>query len=157
MLQRLRAAENHPALDLFVCAKIGMSDLSITNRLLLGGFFITNGINHFRNLNIMAGHAESKATPASALAVGGSGVLLLLGGLSLVFGFRTIAGAALLIIFLLGLSFKIHNYWAVQDPQPNMGDQINFRKNMALLGALLMLTPIPRPWPLSVERSRPEL
>ena len=129
-----------------------MDIVFLIGRILLGGFFVANGINHFRNLNMIAGYAKSKGTPASALAAGGTGVLLLLGGLSLVLGFQPIVGAALLIVFLLGVSFKIHNYWAVQDPQAKMGDRVNFMKNMALLGALLMLTAIPRPWPLSVGR-----
>ena len=34
----------------------------------------------------------------------------------------------------------MHNFWSVQDPQQKMGDQINFFKNMALLGAALMLS-----------------
>lgn len=124
----------------------------LIGRIIAGGFFVMNGINHFKNLNMMAGYAKSKGTPAAALAVGGTGVLLLLGGLSLVLGFQPIVGAALLIVFLLVVSFQIHNYWAVQDPQAKMGEQVNFMKNMALLGALLMLTAIPRPWPLSVGR-----
>ena len=129
-----------------------MDIVFLIGRILLGGFFVMGGINHFRNLNMMAGYAKSKGTPAPAVAVGGTGALLLLGGLSLVFGFQPIVGAALLIVFLLGVSFKIHNYWAVQDPQAKMGERVNFMKNMALIGALLMLTAIPRPWPLSVGR-----
>jgi len=129
-----------------------MDIVFVIGRILLGGFFVANGINHFRNLNMMAGYAKSKGTPASTLAVGGTGVLLLLGGLSLVFGFQPLVGAALLVIFLLGVSFKMHNYWTVQDPQAKMGEQVNFMKNMALLGALLMLVAIPRPWALSFGR-----
>jgi uncharacterized membrane protein YphA (DoxX/SURF4 family) len=79
-------------------------------------------------------------------------VLLLLGGLSLLLGYHPTVGAALLVIFLLGVSFKIHNYWTVTDPQQKMSEQINFMKNMALLGFLLMTTEIPRPWPLSLGR-----
>ncbi len=129
-----------------------MDIVFLIGRILLGGFFVTNGINHFKNLDMMAGYAKSKATPTPTLAVGGTGALLLLGGLSLIFGFQPIVGAALLVIFLLGVSFKMHNYWAVQDPQTRMGEQVNFMKNMALLGALLMLVETPRPWPLSLGR-----
>jgi uncharacterized membrane protein YphA (DoxX/SURF4 family) len=93
-----------------------MDTVFLIGRILLGGFFVANGINHFMNLGMLAGYAKSKGTPAPSLAVGGTGALLLLGGLSLALGFQPIIGAALLIIFLLGLSFKMHNYWAVQDP-----------------------------------------
>ena len=61
-------------------------------------------------------------------------------------------GVALLVIFLLGVSFGIHNFWTVQDPQAKLGEMTNFLKNMALLGLLLMTLVIPRPWPMSLGR-----
>jgi uncharacterized membrane protein YphA (DoxX/SURF4 family) len=124
----------------------------LIGRILLGGYFVTAGINHFMHLNMMAGYAKMKGTPAPSLAVGGTGVLLLLGGLSLLLGVQTTIGVALLVIFLIGVSFKIHNYWAVPDPQMKMGERINFMKNIALAGALLMLMAVPAPWPLSLGR-----
>lgn len=72
-----------------------------------------NGINHFRNLEMLAGYARSKSTPAPEVAVAGTGVLLLLGGLSTVLGAYPVIGVILLVIFLLGVSIKIHNFWAV--------------------------------------------
>jgi len=91
-------------------------------------------------------------TPAPAVAVTGTGVLLLLGGFSLLLGYQPIIGIALLIVFLLGVSFNIHNFWSVQDPQMKMAEMVNFLKNMGLIGLLLMLAAIPRPWPLSLGR-----
>ena len=97
----------------------------------------------------MTGYAESKGVPAPALAVGGSGVLLFLGGLSLLLGYHPTIGAALLVIFLLGVSFGIHNFWAVQD-QAKQAEMISFLTNMAILGLLLMTLAIPRPWLMSL-------
>src|SRR5258707_202570 len=94
----------------------------------------------------------SKSVPAPGLAVGGTGTLLLLGGASLLLGYHPTIGATLLVICLLGFSFRIHNYWAIQDPQAKQAEQVNFMKNMALLGLLLMTLMIPRPWPISLGR-----
>jgi putative oxidoreductase len=124
----------------------------LIGRIIAGGFFLMNGFNHFAKLNMMAGYAKSKGTPAAEVAVGGTGVLLLLGGASLLLGYHPTIGAGLLVIFLLGVSFGIHNFWAVQDPQAKMGEMTNFLKNMALLGLLLMTLLIPRPWPMSLGR-----
>jgi putative oxidoreductase len=99
----------------------------------------------------MTGYAKMKGTPAPAVAVAGTGVLLLLGGFSLLLGYQPIVGIALLIVFLLGVSFNIHNFWTVQDPMMKMGEMVNFMKNMGLIGLLLMLVAIPRPWPMSLE------
>ena len=42
-------------------------------------------------------------------------------------------------------------FWTVQDAQTRAVDLINFTKNMALLGALLMFLAIPSPWPASLR------
>ena len=122
----------------------------LIGRIIVSGFFVTAGINHFTNIHMMSGYAQNKGTPAAKVAVGGSGVLLLLGGLSLLLGYHPTFGAGLLVIFLLGASFKIHNFWVVKDPQQRMAERVNFMKNMALLGFLLMTVAIPRPWPMSL-------
>jgi putative oxidoreductase len=124
----------------------------LIGRILIGGFFIIAGFNHFARLNMMAGYAKMKGTPAPALAVGVSGVLLLLGGASLLLGFHPSIGVLLLVIFLLPTSFMIHNFWAVQDPQAKMGEMAQFQKNVAILGLLLMTLLIPRPWFMSLGR-----
>ncbi|HEY6443682.1 MAG TPA: DoxX family membrane protein [Candidatus Acidoferrales bacterium] len=124
----------------------------LIGRILIGGFFIIAGINHFARLKMMAGYAKMKGTPAPELAVGTSGILLLLGGLSLLLGFHPTIGVILVAIFLLPTTFMIHNFWAVQDPQAKMNDLVNFEKNIAILGLLLMTLLVTRPWPMSLGR-----
>ncbi len=124
----------------------------LIGRILIGGFFIIAGINHFARLNMMTGYAKMKGTPAPSLAVMTSGLLLLLGGLSLLLGFHPTIGVILLAIFLVPATFLIHNFWAIQDPQAKMNDLVNFEKNIAILGLLLMTLFITRPWPMSLGR-----
>ena len=123
----------------------------VIGRVIVCGFVFMNGFNHFAQLKMMTGYAKSKGIPAPALAVGGSGVLLFLGGLSLLLGYHPTIGAALLVIFLLGVSFGIHNFWTVQDQQAKQVEMTNFLKNMARLGLLLMTVAIPRPWLMSLR------
>jgi putative oxidoreductase len=124
----------------------------LVGRVIAGCFFLMNGFNHIAQINVMTGYAKSKGIAAPALAVGGSGVFLFLGGLSLLLGYHPTIGVALLGIFLLGASFGIHNFWTVQDPQARQGEMIHFLKNMAILGLLLMTLAIPRPWLMSLGR-----
>jgi uncharacterized membrane protein YphA (DoxX/SURF4 family) len=54
------------------------------------------------------------------LAVAGTGVILLLGGLSVLLGVCPVVGIIVLIVFLLvllGVSFQIHSFWKVDDAQ----------------------------------------
>jgi putative oxidoreductase len=122
----------------------------LIGRIIAGGYFLMNAFNHFTKLGMMSGYAKSKGTPAPGLAVGGTGVLLLLGGASLLLGYHPTAGAILLVIFLLGVSFFMHNFWTIQEPQAKMMEMVNFMKNMGLLGLVLMTVAIPRPWPMSL-------
>src|SRR5207253_4205707 len=84
--------------------------LFLIGRIIVGGYFLMAAFNHFTNTGMMAGYAQSKGTPAPKLAVMGTGVLLLLGGLSFLLGYHPTIGTGLLILFLLGVSFKIHAF-----------------------------------------------
>jgi putative oxidoreductase len=127
--------------------------LFLIGRIIVGGYFLMAGFNHFKNATMMAGYAQSKGTPAPKLAVMGSGVLLLLGGASFLLGFHPTIGTFLLVIFLLGVTFRIHAFWLVTDPMGRMNEQVHFGKNIAMIGFLLMTLMIGRPWPLSLGRT----
>jgi putative oxidoreductase len=122
--------------------------LLIIGRIILGGYFIYSGVNHFIGFGMMTQYAKMKGVPFPAFAQGTTGLMLLLGGSSILFGIYPSVGIVLLVAFLVPVSLMMHNFWKLEDPQLRMADKINFLKNMALLGALLMLFAIPLPWPL---------
>lgn len=126
--------------------------LLLIGRILYGGFFLISGINHFLKMNSYKPYVASKGVPAAALAVVGSGLLILLGGLSVLLGFWPYIGLLLIVVFLLGATPMMHTFWSVADPMAKMNDQINFMKNVALLGAALAMAAIPQPWPISLGR-----
>lgn len=97
----------------------------------------------------MTQYAKMKEVPFPAIAQGFTGLMLLLGGLSILFGIYPVVGIVLLAAFLVPVSLMMHNFWKLEDPQLRMADKVNFMKNMALLGAVPMLLAIPSPWPLS--------
>jgi uncharacterized membrane protein YphA (DoxX/SURF4 family) len=47
----------------------------LIRRIIAGGFFLMNGVNHFAKLNVMTGYAKSKGTFAPAHSVGSTGVI----------------------------------------------------------------------------------
>src|SRR3989338_5978566 len=120
-----------------------MDILFLIGRLVFGGYFLMNAWSHFKNLESMTGYAQFKGVPSPRAAVFVGGVLLMLGGLGIVFGIAPEASLALLIIFLVPVSFKMHAFWKETDPNKRMMEQIQFMKNMALVGALLMLYAVP--------------
>jgi uncharacterized membrane protein YphA (DoxX/SURF4 family) len=127
-----------------------MGYLFLLGRILFGGFFLFNSYRHLTRASDMAPYAASKGVPAPKVAVLGSGVLLALGGLSVLLGVRPKWGVLFLTLFLIPVSFTMHNYWADKDPQMRQINEIQFHKNLALLGAAFMLLAIPEPWVLSL-------
>ncbi len=108
-------------------------------RILFGGYFIFNGINHFMKLGMMSAYAKSKGAPLPKLSVAFSGLLLLVGGLSTLFNIYPGLGLISLILFLVPVSLIMHAFWKIQDAQLKMIEMVNFMKNLALLGAVLLL------------------
>jgi putative oxidoreductase len=107
----------------------------LMGRAIFGGYFAYNGVNHFLNAQMMTEYARSKKVPLPRAAVIGSGVMALVGGLSLLTGYRPKIGASLISGFLVGVTPQMHNFWRVEDPQQRMHEFVNFTKNIALIGA----------------------
>jgi len=124
--------------------------LFLIGRVLYGGFFVVAGVNHFRHLSMMASYAAFKGVPAASLAVAASGVLIAFGGLSMLLGLQPSWGVASIALFLVPVTLTMHSFWADTDPQAKLANQVNFQKNVALLGAALMSLIVPQPWPLSL-------
>ena len=122
----------------------------LLGRLIFGGFFVYNGINHLKERKSLAQYAQSKDVPQAEAAVVASGVALIAGGTSILLGVKPKYGAAAIAGFLLGVSPVMHNFWKVEDPAQRMNEMINFSKNLALLGGALALMGVEEPWPASV-------
>lgn len=116
-----------------------MNYIFILGRVLLGGFFINSGIGHFKNMAGLVGYAGSKKVPFPKVAVILSGLMLLLGGAGIVFEYNIKLALFLEILFIIPTTIMMHQFWKIEDPMQKMGDRINFFKNLAILGSLLML------------------
>lgn len=122
----------------------------LLGRVAFGGFFLYNGINHIKNRKMLAQYAGSKNVAAPDLAVPLSGAALLLGGASIITGFKPAMGSLILIGFLAAASSKMHDFWNQEDQNQQMNETIHFSKNMALLGAALAFMGVKEPWPASI-------
>jgi putative oxidoreductase len=122
----------------------------LLGRIIVGAYFLMNAWNHFTKLDSYSAYAAAKGVPSPKTGVFVSGVLILLGGLGVLFGVSPTASLTLLILFLVPVSFYMHAFWKEADPNARMMEQIAFLKNLALVGALLMLYAVPLPWVYSV-------
>lgn len=125
----------------------------VIGRFIFGGFFIMNGLNHLLSPAMLTQYAASKGVLAPDVAVLLSGLVILFGGISVLLGWRPELGIGAIVMFLAGVSLPMHNFWAESGAE-RAADMINFTKNMALLGATLMFSAVPRPWMYSLGERR---
>lgn len=116
-----------------------MEMIFLIGRIVLGGYFLYNAYNHFAELDGLTGYAQSKKVPHAKIGVVLTGLMLLFGGATVLTGIFMIAGAWVLVAFLLVTSFMMHAYWHISDPMQKMSERIQFQKNLALVGALLII------------------
>ena len=115
------------------------TSLLYLGRIFFGGYFVFSGFNHFKMLNMMSEYAKSKGAPLPKVSVAITGLLLLVGGGSILFNVLPSIGLIALVLFLVPVTFIMHAFWKIQDPMAKMGEMVNFTKNFALLGAVLIL------------------
>ncbi len=123
----------------------------LIGRILFSAIFIRSGIRHLTNTKGVASYAAMKHVPSPAVAVVVSGVMLLLGGLSILLGWHRFIGSGLLVIFLMLAAFLVHNPWRETDPMVRANESSHFWKDIALAGAALLIAYYSGPyWPMSI-------
>ena len=107
-------------------------------RVLLGLIFVLSGFAKISGFDGTAGFIASKGLPLPQLVAALTIVVELGGGLALMAGLYTRQAVVALAAFSLLAGFIFHNFWAVPQPE-QMAQQINFMKNLAIAGGMLVV------------------
>ncbi|HLW83781.1 MAG TPA: DoxX family protein [Candidatus Sulfotelmatobacter sp.] len=119
----------------------------LLGRFLFALIFIMSGPRHFLSQTIA--YAASQGVPMAGIAVPLSGALALVGGLSVLLGYRAKIGAWLIVLFLALITPGMHKFWGVADPMTQQIQMIMFFKNVSMLGGALLITQFGSgPWSL---------
>lgn len=110
----------------------------LIGKILFGGYFVYNGVSHLTNLKGSTAYAISKGVPMAQFGVIISGIMIILGGASVLANFHMKIGLLLIAAFLVVITFMMHQFWKEKEPMSKMAEKIQFTKNLALLGATLM-------------------
>jgi putative oxidoreductase len=129
-----------------------MEEIFLAGRVLVGGYYLSSAFHHFSDLGSLAEYAGALGVPLPAVAVVVAGILLAIGGLTMILGIYPDVGIAALVLFFVPVTVIMHAFWADSDPTMRQIDLVNFGKNVALLGSSLMFAVVPRPWAYSLER-----
>lgn len=114
-----------------------MKIIIVIGRVLYSFLFIFAGLGHFSSATI--GYASSQGVPLASIVVPISGIMAILGGLSISLGFKAKVGALVLIAFLLPVTFMMHAFWGITDPMQSQMQMIMFLKNLSLVGSALFI------------------
>jgi len=121
---------------------------ALAGRQLFSMIFIISSAGHLTPQTIA--WAASHHVPLPEMLVPVSGLMALVGGVSVLLGLQTRFGAWLLVGFLLPVTMVMHNFWTVADPATSQIEKAMFIKNVALLGGALFIGYF-GPGPLSLD------
>ena len=109
-------------------------------RVLLASVFLVSAVSSkIPDFQHVVERMKTVGIPLPSVMLVGAILFLLLGSLSVAVGFKARIGATLLLIFTLLGTYYFHAFWIVADPTEMQEQLIAFMKNMALIGALLMV------------------
>jgi len=114
------------------------SAILFVGRVLFVGLFMSTAVNHIRSRVRYVAIAKGRI-PIPYVAGWPAGVWLLLADASLVLGVWPDIGTLMLAAFLVPITILFHPFWAISDPAQRRTQEMNFYRNVSLVGAALAL------------------
>jgi putative oxidoreductase len=110
-----------------------MKYIPLAARICLCLIFLNAGVKHALGFNNTVKMMTDNGLPIAGILLGFTVLFQLLGGISLLLGYKIRLGSLLLIIFLIPATLVFHNPLA--DPK----ELNDFLKNIGLMGGLMMM------------------
>jgi putative oxidoreductase len=116
-----------------------MAALSVLSRVMIAAIFLMSAVgNKIPKFNDVANLMASEGVPLPQIALAGAIVFLVAGSLSVIAGFKTRSGAAMLLVFLVLATYFFHDFWNFRGQEQQL-QMIQFMKNISLMGTMLFL------------------
>lgn len=112
--------------------------LSLIGRVMLAAVFVTSGIDKISGFQGLVGAITSKGLPMPEVFAVATIIIEVVIALMLVAGWKARWAAFVLVVFTVIVTVLFHPFWAVPEAQKAM-QQINFFKNVAVIGGLLFV------------------
>ncbi|MEI7782375.1 MAG: DoxX family protein [Planctomycetota bacterium] len=113
--------------------------LALLGRIMIALIFLLSAVgNKIPKFNEVAGRMAAEGVPQPQILLVGAIAFLILGALSVAFGYKARLGAFLLLVFLAAATYYFHDFWnAPAEKQPT--EMIQFMKNLSLMGTMVFL------------------
>jgi putative oxidoreductase len=111
---------------------------ALAGRILIALIFVLSGTMKFMDWSGTAASMAKHGLPLINLLLPAAALTELLGGLSILLGFRSRIGAFVLFLFLIPTTLIFHAFWNYQGEMFPM-QMANFMKNLAIMGGLWLI------------------
>jgi uncharacterized membrane protein YphA (DoxX/SURF4 family) len=128
--------------------------LLVAGRAIFGGFFFFSGLHHLMDRVTLVSYTAAAGVPYPDVAVLGTGALLVMGGIGLMTGLWPRVGAAMIMVFLVGVTPLMHAFWKDPEGPQRVANLGNFLKNVGLLGGACIAASLPARWGKAVTLVR---
>jgi putative oxidoreductase len=127
-----------PAIDR-VAAGSGGDLIWLLARCFIGGIFVYSGFGKLTGLEGFAASLAKNGVPMPEVMAVVGGAVEFFGGLAIVLGLKARYAALLMALFTISATLISHRFWEFQDAAMFKGQSVQFMKNVAILGAFLLL------------------
>ena len=126
-------------------------------RLLIVYIFATSGLGKVFSWSDNVAYMSTRHLPMIPVLLAIAAVIELGGSICLVTGYHARLAAFIMFFYLTAVTVLFHNYWSASGDLMGM-QQTHFRKNLAIMGGLLMLAYCgPGRWAIGNRRRREQL
>ncbi len=115
-----------------------MAFFTLLGRLLFTIVFFVSVPAHFGPVDLR--YAVAAGVPLANLVVPATGLLALIGSISVLLGYRAKLGAWLLILFLVPVTLTMHSFWGAKDAMMAQLQMGMFIRNLSIIGGALFIS-----------------
>ncbi len=112
--------------------------ITLLGRILFTIVFFVSVPAHFGPVDLK--FAKAAGVPLANLVVPATGVLMLIGALSVLLGFRAKLGGWLLVLFLLPVTLTMHGFWGAPNAMMAQMQIGMFIRNLSIVGGALFIS-----------------
>lgn len=111
----------------------------VIGRVLIAALFLMSGISKIPGWEGTAGYMVAKGVPMATVALAITIAVEIIAAIMIIVGYKARLGAAALLLWMIPVTIMFHDFWAVSDAGQKMIQMIMFNKNVAIMGALLLI------------------
>lgn len=122
-----------------IAAGFGGDTAWLLARCFIGGIFVYSGFGKLLALDGFGAMLAKAGVPMPEVMAAVGAAVEFLGGLAIVLGLQTRYAALLMALFTISATLISHRFWEFEDLAARKGQSVHFMKNLAILGAFLLL------------------